>query len=110
MENLSNTITDLVIDNGNIVFTYDNTATEILPITYDTYKRIYDTWIANEPVFISDKFKTILNLLVLINTDRKHEDKLNTFFIESNAENVKKFFIYMRGRKEYLVAEKLKWK
>jgi hypothetical protein len=109
MENLSNTITDVVIDNDNIVITYDNAAIETLPRTYETYKAMYNIWMVNEPVFISDKFKPTLNLLVLINSDRKHVDKLNIFFVENNVENVKKFFIYMRGRKEYLAAEKLKW-
>jgi hypothetical protein len=109
MENLSNNITGVVIDNDNIVITYDNAVTETLPRTYETYKRMYDTWMLGEPVFISDKFKPTLNLLVLINSDTKYVEKINIFFVESNVENVKKFFIYMRGRKEYLAVEKLKW-
>uniref|UniRef100_A0A6C0J517 Uncharacterized protein n=1 Tax=viral metagenome TaxID=1070528 RepID=A0A6C0J517_9ZZZZ len=109
MENLSNTITDIVIDNDNIVITYDNAVTETLPRAYETYKAMYDMWMVNEPVFISDKFKPTLNLLILINSDIKYVDKLNVFFVENNVENVKKFFIYMRGRKEYLAKEKLKW-
>jgi len=56
MENLSNTITDIVIDNDNMVITYDNAVTETLPRAYETYKAMYDMWMVNEPVFISDKF------------------------------------------------------
>lgn len=109
MENLGNIITDVAIVNDNIVITYDNEAIETLPKTVDTYKRMYETWVQDEPVFISDKFKQMLNNLILINNDIKNIEKINEFFVESNIENVKKFLIYMRKRKEYIAAEKIKW-
>jgi len=109
MENLTNTITDLIINDNNIIITYDNSSIEIIPITLESYKNMYNFWIINEPVFISDKFKSVLNLLILVNNDDKYVSKLNEFFNEGNVVNVKAFIIYMRGRKEYLAIEKLKW-
>lgn len=106
MENLENAITDVIIIDDNIFITYDNGAIETLPKTVDTYKRMYEMWVKDEPVFISDKFKPMLNNLILINSNIK---KINEFFVESNIENVKRFLIYMRGRKEYIAAEKIKW-
>lgn len=109
MENLGNIITDVIIIDDNIFITYDNGSIETLPKTVDTYKRMYEMWLIDEPIFISDKFKQMLNNLILINSDIKHIEKINDFFVESNIVNVKKFLIYMRGRKEYIAAEKIKW-
>jgi len=109
MENLSNTITDIIIDNNNIIITYDNDMVESIVKSYDSYMIMNQTWLKNEPMFISDKFKLILYDLSSINVHKNSINNLNEFFVESNSENVKKFFIYMRGRKEYLALEKLKW-
>lgn len=109
MEYLTNTITDIVIIDDNIIITYDNNMTETIAKSYDDYMKMYETWLKNEPMFISDKYKTIIYALTLIKIYINNINILNDFFIQNNIENVKKFFIYMRGRKEYLVNEKLKW-
>ena len=66
MENLENAITDVTIVDENIVITYDNGAIETLPKTVDTYKRMYEMWVKDEPVFISDKFTSFAKIVLLI--------------------------------------------
>lgn len=113
MEYINNTIDNLVIENNNIIITYDNNEIETLPISIETYNNMFNTWLANQPIFISDKFKSILNNIIFLhnndNNISKYESQLNTFFSKSNEEEVKKFIIYMRGREEFINNEKIKW-
>jgi hypothetical protein len=113
MEYLNNTVQSLLIENNNIIITYDSNDIETIPISLQSYINMYNTWLLNEPVFISDKFKSILNLIILCNNSESNVDKyatkLNAFFIKSNEEEVKKFIIYMRGRSVFIANEKIKW-
>jgi hypothetical protein len=118
MENLSNL--ELEINNinslDNVLFIdylnkSDNSILqERIELDDDYYTKLYDTFIKDVPVFISDKHKQITKHInfVKINKDKENSLKsLETFF--SNSENATKFLKYIRIRKDLILAEKSKW-
>lgn len=118
MENLSNL--ELEINNinslDNVLFIdylnkSDNSILqERIELDDDYYIKLYDTFIKDVPVFISDKHKQIMKHInfVKINKDKDNSLKsLETFF--SNSENATKFLKYIRIRKDLILAEKSKW-
>lgn len=111
MEHQNIQIRSVIFEDGNLVFTYENDAIETLPINTDTYKRFYETWLKNNPPFISDKYKSHLNNIILatINNNERCINDLNTFFQSPNEDAVKTFFTYIRGREDYIAGERAKW-
>lgn len=118
MDNLSNL--ELEINNinslDNVLFIdylkkSDNSILqERIELNDDYYIKLYDTFIKDIPVFISDKHKLIIKHInfVKINKDKDNSLKsLETFF--SNSENATKFLKYIRIRKDLILAEKSKW-
>ncbi len=118
MDNLSNL--ELEISNinslDNVLFidyqnkTDNSILQERVDLNDEYYLNIYDSFIKDVPVFISDKHKQIMKHInfVKINKDKENSIKsLENFF--SNSENATKFLKYIRIRKETILAEKSKW-
>lgn len=109
MENTNNTITSLLITDNNVIVSYDNNNKETIPLNTDSYKKMRDTWLKEQPPFISDKFKKNMNNIILASIQNKQKSiqELSEFFKEGNEEEIIKFFNYMRTRD--LTEEKAKW-
>jgi len=118
MDNLSNL--ELEISNinslDNVLFidyqnkTDNSILQERVELNEEYYLNIYDSFIKDVPVFISDKHKQIMKHInfVKINKDKEMSIKsLENFF--SNSENATKFLKYIRTRKEIILLEKSKW-
>ena len=91
--------------------TSDNTIIqERLELDEKLYCDIYDNFLKEVPVFISDKHKQIMKYInfVKINKDKDINKKLldDYFSIDSN---VLIFFNYIRTRKEKILLDKNKW-
>ena len=54
MENTNNTIISVSIANNNIVVSYDNNNNETIPLTRDSYIKMREVWLKEQPPFISD--------------------------------------------------------
>ena len=118
MDNLSNL--ELEISNinslDNVLFidyqnkTDNSILQERVELNEEYYLNIYDSFIKDVPVFISDKHKQIMKHInfVKINKDKEMSIKsLENFF--SNSQNATKFLKYIRTRKEIILLEKSKW-
>tara|TARA_B110001450_G_scaffold68129_1_gene64363 strand:- start:1211 stop:1582 length:372 start_codon:yes stop_codon:yes gene_type:complete len=118
MDNLRNL--ELEISNinslDNVLFidylnkTDNSVLQERVELNDDYYLNIYESFIKDVPVFISDKHKQIMKHInfVKINKDKEMSIKsLENFF--SNSENATKFLKYIRTRKEIILSEKSKW-
>lgn len=109
MENIENSIVSINIVDEQINILYDNDMTETLMINKDTYKKMRDNWLIDQPPFISDKYKKQMNNIILSVIQNKQMciDELKSFFTQDNIEEVKNFLVYMRNRD--LTEEKSKW-
>lgn len=118
MDNLSNL--ELEINNinslDNVLFidylnkTNNSILQERVELNENYYLELYETFIKDVPVFISDKHKLIMKFInfVKINKDKDSSIKsLENYF--SDSENAKKFLNYIRIRKNLILAEKSKW-
>ena len=118
MDNLSNL--ELEISNinslDNVLFidylnkTDNSILQERVVLNDEYYLKIYDTFIKDVPVFISDKHKQILKHINFVKINKNKETSMNSlenFF--SNSENATKFLKYIRTRKDTILAEKSKW-
>jgi hypothetical protein len=109
-ENTADTETVATAASANtMVITYDNEMTETLVIGKETYDKMYKEWLVEQPPFISDVYKQMMNNIILssIHNNPKCIAELNGFFRVENKEEVMSFITYMRGRD--LTQEKLKW-
>ncbi len=108
-ENTADTETTTAVSANTMVITYDNEMTETLVIGKETYDKMYKEWLVEQPPFISDVYKQMMNNIILssIHNNPKCIAELNGFFRVENKEEVMSFIIYMRGRD--LTQEKLKW-
>jgi len=109
MEHINNTISTIQILNTDIHVTYDNDEVEIIQNNLESYIKMRETWLIDQPPFISDKYKMNMNNIILASIQKKQSsiNDLKTFFSEGNEEIMKNFFIYMRNRD--LTFEKSKW-
>jgi|TARA_B110000093_G_C12575316_1_gene247721 hypothetical protein len=118
MDNLSNL--ELEISNinslDNVLFidylnkTDNSILQERVVLNDEYYLKIYDTFIKDVPVFISDKHKQILKHINFVKINKNKETSINSlenFF--SNSENATKFLKYIRTRKDTILVEKSKW-
>ncbi len=110
MDFKSNSITSVVLTDTTIEVFYDdeNNTSEILEKNHDTYKRMNQEWLVEQPMFISDIFKNEMrNLNYASRNNESAVRELNSFFSVGNEETVLKFLNYMRTRD--LTFEKKKW-
>lgn len=109
MEHINSVISSVDIVDDTIVVTYDNDEIEVLPINLETYAKMRTEWLIEQPPFISDRYKSNMNNIILATIQKKTSsiNELAAFFTEANKEQVKLFLTYMRTRD--LTVEKLKW-
>jgi len=109
MENTNNTIVSVSIADNKIVVLYDNNNNETIPLNRDSYKKMRDVWLKEQPPFISDKYKKQMNNIILASIQNKEKSisELSEFFSQENEVDIIKFFNYMRVRD--LTEEKSKW-
>lgn len=102
----------VLLADGNIIVQYANSATETLPNNEETYKLFYDTWLKDNPPFISDIHKSTMRNIILasINNNPKSVAELKQYFSSPNEDQVKKFLDYMRKRVVILPEKKAIWK
>ena len=113
MDNLSNL--ELEISNinslDNVLFidylnkTDNSILQERVVLNDEYYLKIYDTFIKDVPVFISDKHKQIMKHINFVKINKNKETSMNSlenFF--SNSENATKFLNYIRTRKDTILA------
>jgi len=108
-ETTTETVASVASFANTMVITYDNEMTETLVIGKETYDKMYKEWLVEQPPFISDVYKQMMNNIILssIHNNPKCIAELNGFFRVENKEEVMSFITYMRGRD--LTQEKLKW-
>jgi hypothetical protein len=109
MDNINNTPVDVSFIDNDMIITYDNELTETLVVGKETYDKMYKEWLKEQPPFISDVYKQMMNNIILtsIHNNQKCVAELNSFFRVENKDEVINFIKYMRGRD--LTQEKLKW-
>ena len=74
----------------------------------DGYKKLFDAWLIEQPMFISDIYKTQMRDLNFASRGNETSiNHLNSFIKEENKAEVIKFITYMRKRD--LTFEKSKW-
>lgn len=108
MEYLENEIVDISFTPETVTITYDNNQVEVVQKTKEGYKLLYDAWLNEQPMFISDIFKSQMHDLSF--AARGYQDKLNNmnnYLTEENKEEALKFIVYMRKRD--LTFERAKW-
>lgn len=113
MEHLGQDIKDVFIDEENfkIKITYSNNEVEEIVKGHEGYSIMHREWLVQQPPFISDIFKVQMRdiTLVTINNDPKCLTNINSFFVNENKEEVKKFLKYMRERDAKVEADKSIW-
>jgi hypothetical protein len=108
MEYLENEVVTVSFDDTSFTLLYDNGETEIVKKNKEGYRSLYDAWLKEQPMFISDIFKTqIRDLTFASNGNAVSTNELNSFLSELNKEQAIKFIVYMRKRD--LTFERSKW-
>jgi len=108
MEYPEEDVVDVILTETEIKINYQNGGNEILTKDKDGYKRMFDEWLKEQPMFISDIFKTQMRDLSFGSRNSQTSvNNLNNFFSENNKTEVIKFLNYMRKRD--LTFEKQKW-
>lgn len=108
MEYLDIAIKDVVFTNETIELTYENNKKEVVKKTKEGYKDLYNAWLKENPMFISDKFKTQMrDLTYASNGNATNLNDINNFLSENNKVKVIEFITYMRTRD--LTFERSKW-
>ncbi len=108
MEYLDEDVIDVSLTDSDINIVYQNGGNGILTKDKEGYKKMYDEWLLEQPMFISDIYKTQMRDLSFGSRNNQASvDNLNKFFSESNKPEVIKFLNYMRKRD--ITFEKAKW-
>lgn len=108
MEYLDREIVNISFTPENITIIYDNDQQEIVEKTKEGYLNLYNAWLKENPMFISDIYKSQMRDLTF--ASRNYSDALhniNVFLTEENREEALKFIVYMRKRD--LTYERAKW-
>ena len=101
-------VVDVSLTETDINIVYQNGGNEIITKDKEGYKKMYDEWLLEQPMFISDIYKTQMRDLSFGSRNNQASvDNLNKFFSESNKTEVIKFLNYMRKRD--ITFEKAKW-
>ena len=108
MEYPEEDVVDVSLSDTDINIVYQNGGNGILTKDKEGYKKMYDEWLLEQPMFISDIYKTQMRDLSFGSRNNQASvDNLNKFFSESNKTEVIKFLNYMRKRD--ITFEKNKW-
>ena len=108
MEYPEEDVVDVSLTDTDINIVYQNGGNGILTKDKEGYKKMYDEWLLEQPMFISDIYKTQMRDLSFGSRNNQASvDNLNKFFSESNKTEVIKFLNYMRKRD--ITFEKNKW-
>ena len=108
MEQLDKEIKELVLTPTTIEITYENDVIEIVNKNGEGYKKLYDAWLLEQPMFISDIYKTQMrDLNFAARNNQECINNLNNFLSQENQEEALKFITYMRKRD--LTFERQKW-
>ena len=110
MENIDKNITTIEVIGDVLHINYDDTSMEILELTEENYKKMFELWFKEVPMFISDKHKEVIKSLnfVKINKDKLNNMSfLNKYF--KDTEKAKVFFDYMKIRKDKILNDKKGW-
>lgn len=108
MEYPEEDVIDVSLTETDITIVYQNGGNEIITKDKVGYKMMYDEWLLEQPMFISDIYKTQMrDLNFAYRNNAVSLDNMNKFFSESNKTEVIKFLNYMRKRD--LTFEKSKW-
>jgi len=109
MEQPEEEIKSIIFNDDNIHITYMNDIEEIVTKDVEGYKKLYDVWLKEQPMFISDIYKMQMRSLnfILKKNNETAIQELNNFLSENNREEALKFINYMRKRD--LTFEKQKW-
>jgi len=101
-------VKDIQITDNDFKIIYENDAIEIIEKSQSGYKKLFDAWLLEQPMFISDIYKTQMRDLNFASRGNETSiNQLNSFFKEENKNEVIKFISYMRKRD--LTFEKQKW-
>ena len=101
-------VVDVSLTETDINIVYQNGGNGIITKDKEGYKKMYDEWLLEQPMFISDIYKTQMRDLSFGSRNNQASvDNLNKFFSESNKTEVIKFLNYMRKRD--ITFEKAKW-
>ena len=108
MEEIDKEIKTLLLTLTTIEITYENDIEEIVNKNAEGYKKLYDAWLLEQPMFISDIYKTQMrDLNFAARNNQTSLNNLNIFLSEDNYTEALKFITYMRKRD--LTYEKQKW-
>jgi|SaaInl85LU_5_DNA_1037374.scaffolds.fasta_scaffold17797_3 hypothetical protein len=107
MEHVGIDIQSVEISNDVINITYVNNQTENFKISYKT---MYESWIKNTPMFLTDKYKTTLRNIsfAAIQSNQSCINQLDKFFQKGNEKNIQDFLVYMRNRSTKIQNDKSK--
>jgi len=101
-------VVDVIFSDSEIKIIYEKGGNEIITKDKDGYKKLFDAWLLEQPMFISDIYKTQMRDLSFGSRNNQASvNNLNNFLVESNKTEVIKFINYMRKRD--LTFEKQKW-
>lgn len=108
MEYLENEVVSVEFNDTSFILTYDNNNTETVEKNKEGYRGLYDAWLKEQPMFISDIFKTQIRDLTFASRGNEISlNQLNNFLSDENKEQAVKFIVYMRKRD--LTFERAKW-
>lgn len=83
---------------------------ERVELNSELYSNLYDTFLKEVPVFISDKHKQIMKYINFVKINKNKDDSLKSLeYYFANKDNAIKFLKYIRTRKDIILAEKSKW-
>lgn len=101
-------VIDVISSEVDIKIIYGGGGNEIITKDKDGYKKLFDGWLVEQPMFISDIYKTQMRDLSFASRGNPEGiQNLNNFFVDANKVEDIKFFNYMRKRD--LTFEKQKW-
>jgi hypothetical protein len=108
MEYPEEDVVDVIFSDTELNIIYQNGGNEIITKDKEGYKKLFDGWLLEQPMFISDIYKTQMRDLSFGSRNNPASvNNLNNFFVETNKVEVLKFINYMRKRD--LTFEKQKW-
>jgi len=108
MEEQNEEIKTIVFFDNTIEITYNNNIKEIIVKDKEGYKKLYDAWLLEQPMFISDIYKSQMRDLTYASRNNITAlGQINNFLSENNKEEALKFINYMRKRD--LTNERQKW-
>jgi hypothetical protein len=108
MEEKGKEIKEIIFKTDIIEITYETDIIEIINKDCNGYKKLYELWLIEQPVFISDIYKIQMRDLYLASRNKELSiNELNNFLSEENRNEAIKFINYMRKRD--LSEERKKW-